>query len=73
MDCNENRLLSETIFMICSPPPHIPASYWQLYRWCTRGIVPKRGQPPIKLEHFKVGGRIFTSIEALNRFFEATN
>ena len=39
--------------------PH-PSSVW---RWC------KIGLDGVKLEHIKVGGRMCTSIEALDRFF----
>ena len=36
-----------------------------LYRWCLRGI---RG---VRLEHVRLGDRIYTSKQALTRFIEA--
>ena len=35
-----------------------------LYRWCSRGV---RG---VRLETLKLGGRVVTSVEALQRFAE---
>lgn len=36
-------------------------------RWCTRGV---RG---VELEHYLEGGRIYTSLEAVERFMEKLN
>ena len=36
-----------------------------IWRWCRRGV---RG---VHLEHVRIGGRIFTSAQALNRFANA--
>jgi hypothetical protein len=36
-----------------------------LYRWCLKGV---RGT---KLEHVRLGDRMFTSLQALTRFIEA--
>ena len=37
------------------------------HNWCRVGV---RG---VKLEHFYVGSKVYTSIEALSRFFERTS
>lgn len=39
-----------------------------IWRWCRRGVL-TRGGERICLEHLRVGGRIYTSAEALRRFF----
>jgi hypothetical protein len=44
-----------------------PVDRTTIYRWCLRGIAGTR------LEHTRVGGRIVTSRQALNRFIEARN
>ena len=41
-----------------------------VWRWARRGIRSRSG-PTVRLEHMRVGGRIFTSPEALTRFFGA--
>lgn len=41
-----------------------PAALW---RWCRRGILARDGQR-IYLEHRRFGGRLFTSVQALDRF-----
>ena len=41
-----------------------------VWRWCRRGIKTRSGGR-IHLEHIRVGGKIFTSAEALARFFSA--
>ncbi|MCW5756717.1 MAG: DUF1580 domain-containing protein [Phycisphaeraceae bacterium] len=42
---------------------HLHAS--AIWRWCRKGV---RG---VHLDHVRIGGRIFTSAEALNRFANA--
>ena len=41
-----------------------------VWRWCRRGIKTRSGAR-IHLEHIRVGGKIFTTAEALDRFFSA--
>lgn len=43
--------------------PH-PSSLW---RWCRKGVKARDGQR-IHLDHHRFGGRLFTSVEALDRF-----
>jgi hypothetical protein len=45
--------------------PH-PSTIW---RWCRKGVKSRSGRR-IKLEHIRVGGRIFTTPSALDRFFK---
>jgi hypothetical protein len=42
-------------------------SYKRLYRWARTGVG------GIKLETYREGGRIYTSIEAVKRFVDKTN
>ena len=41
-----------------------------VWRWCRTGIRSRTGLV-VRLEHIRVGGRIFTTEDALNRFFAA--
>ncbi|MCC6796668.1 MAG: DUF1580 domain-containing protein [Candidatus Hydrogenedentes bacterium] len=41
-----------------------------VWRWCRKGVRSRNGEI-IRLDHIRVGGRIFTSAEALNKFFSA--
>ena len=50
----------------CPTRPHI-ASVW---RWCRKGVKSAAGGY-VRLEHVRIGGRIYTSSEALERFFAA--
>lgn len=62
-------ITSETVLPLFEAPYHIPlfrekkVHYSTLYRWWKKGA---RGR---KLEVFHRGGRVFTSVEAINRFF----
>ena len=63
IDINEESVFSlsqaaKVLPSIDGRRPH-PSTIW---RWCTRGI---RG---VHLEHVRVGGRVCTSADALNRF-----
>ena len=40
-----------------------------LWRWARKGIKARSGVR-IRLEHMRVGGKIFVTIESLSRFFE---
>jgi len=40
-----------------------------LWRWARKGIKARSGAR-IRLEHRRVGGKIFVTIDSLNRFFE---
>jgi hypothetical protein len=53
---------NETVIRINDAPKHIPGRphVSTLYRWMSR--------PGEKLETVKIGGRIYTSIEAIQRF-----
>ena len=39
-----------------------------VWRWCRKGILSRSGKR-IRLNHVRVGGRIFTDPESLDRFF----
>ncbi len=41
-----------------------------VWRWCRRGIKSRSGRR-VRLDHIRAGGRIYTSNEALKRFFVA--
>lgn len=59
---------SESLVLLSKASPHVPGRPHTstLIRWADRGT---RG---VKLETVLVGGRRFTSLEALERFFAAT-
>ncbi len=59
-------LLNETLVSFVDAGDFVPGKphAGQVYRWASRGL---RG---VKLEWVQVGGRRYTSREALNRFFE---
>lgn len=40
-----------------------------LYRWANGGLIGRAGEL-VRLETVKVGGRVYTSVEALQRFFD---
>ena len=41
-----------------------------VWRWCRKGVLSRSGQR-IRLDHVRVGGRIFTTAQKLERFFTA--
>ncbi len=41
-----------------------------VWRWCRKGIKSRAGQR-IRLKHIRAGGRVFTSEQWLNEFFQA--
>ena len=50
-------------------------SYRTLVRWAKDGLPPKgdsQGQP-ITMEHYYIGSRLFTSVEAFQRWLEKIN
>lgn len=55
-------------FWPVSPAPHIA----QLHRWRLNGLL-SRGGVRVKLESVMVGGRRYTSTEAVRRFIERLN
>ena len=50
----------------CHTRPHVSA----VWRWARRGIKSAAGTR-VRLEHIRIGGRIYTSLGALDRFFQA--
>ncbi len=58
------EIRSETVIPLAEAPKHLPGRphVSSLYRWCQRKRRP--------LETVKIGGRVFTSLEALDRFAE---
>ncbi|MBL7147094.1 MAG: DUF1580 domain-containing protein [Phycisphaerae bacterium] len=40
-----------------------------LWRWARKGIKARSG-PRIRLEHVRVGGKIYVTLDSLNRFFK---
>lgn len=41
-----------------------------LWRWCRRGVLSRSGQR-VRLEHVRIGGKIFTTVEAVEKFGKA--
>jgi hypothetical protein len=41
-----------------------------LWRWCRRGVLSRNGQR-VRLEHVRIGGKIFTTAEWVERFGKA--
>ena len=41
-----------------------------VWRWCRRGVKSRSGER-VSLEHIRVGGKIYTTVEALEHFFAA--
>ncbi len=64
----ENEILIELADAAKAAPgaPHVSA----IWRWCRKGIKVRSGDR-LRLDHVRVGGRIFTSRPALARFFKA--
>ncbi|MCH8823503.1 MAG: DUF1580 domain-containing protein [Planctomycetes bacterium] len=50
------------------PGKPAPSTVW---RWCRRGVRARSGER-VRLSHVRVGGRIYTTLHSLTRFFEAT-
>jgi hypothetical protein len=50
----------------CPQRPHVSA----LWRWCRKGLK-TAGGGRVRLEHVRIGGRIYTSRQAMERFFAA--
>lgn len=48
----------------CPSRPSISA----IWRWCRRGLKSRSGRR-VRLQHVRVGGRIFTTEEYMHRFF----
>lgn len=48
---------------------HIPAPvrYSRVWRWAVVGVY------GVKLEHHRIGGRLFSSVSAVNKFMERVN
>lgn len=66
MPNNERKLTLAQAAASCSTKPD-PASVW---RWCRKGIKTSGGRR-VRLEHVRVGGRIYTTEPAMERFFAA--
>lgn len=68
-----NRILTEDVLTFAEagrefvPVFGKPVDRTTLYRWSFKGIN------GAKLEHCKIGGRLITSRQAINRFIEARN
>lgn len=59
--------LTEATKLIPPVNGHRPSTT-AIWRWCTKGLGPDR----IRLEHVRIGRRVCTSQEAINRFLNAT-
>lgn len=66
MPRNERKLTLAEAAASCPTKPHI-ASVW---RWCRKGIKTSGGGR-VRLEHVRIGGRIYTTGPAMERFFAA--
>jgi hypothetical protein len=77
-------LLTETILPFGAVPPRFPflgrpgeagkgrrfVHFSTVFRWWSKGIIGPGGKP-VRLEGMKLGGKLVTSLEALQRFSEA--
>jgi hypothetical protein len=70
------NLATETIISLSQAPKHLPPSYTgrpvsfpTIWRWALSGILGTNGQR-VRLETLRLGGRLVTSMEALQRFGE---
>ena len=61
---SSNYLSLSEVAAIAPGRPHT-ATVW---RWCRRGIRARSGVR-VRLEHLRVGGRVFVEKKALDRFF----
>jgi len=43
-----------------------------LWRWCRRGVMSRSGQR-VRLEHVRIGGKIFTTARWVEEFGKATD
>lgn len=61
-------MATEQLIPITDAPKHIPGrpALMTVYRWMKRGVS------GVRLESLRIGGRRFTSMEALSRFFHET-
>lgn len=65
VDCNGNDHI--TLAQAAKLAPGRPSSC-AVWRWCRTGIKSRTGER-IRLDHVRVGGRIFTTESELQRFF----
>ena len=63
---NESRIGLSEAAKIAPGRPHL-SSVW---RWCRKGCIARNGAR-VRLDHERVGNRVFTSREALQRFAQA--
>ena len=67
LDNNDDRQLDlAEAAQLCPGRPH----YSALWRWCRKGIK-VRGDECVRLRHFRIGGRIYTTQADLSRFFKS--
>jgi len=66
LPANEKRIGLNEASKIAPGRPHL-SSIW---RWCRKGCIARNGER-IRLEHERVGSRVFTSREALQRFADS--
>lgn len=65
---------TERTILLAQSPKHIPGrpNASTPYRWATEGVKVPGSDERIRLETIKVGGKRFTSLEAIQRFIERT-
>lgn len=56
-----------TLVAVAKQTPGRPSAN-AIWRWCRKGVKSRSGQR-IRLKHVRIGGRIFTDAESLQRFF----
>lgn len=61
------RVLTETRLSLNQAAKHAGAPYSTVHRWAKRGVG------GVRLETAKLGGRLFTSVEAVERLIAAMN
>lgn len=63
---DEKKIVFAEAAAQCPHRPHVSA----IWRWCRKGLK-TAGGGRVRLEHVRIGGRIYTSNEAMQRFFAA--
>lgn len=70
------RLLTETLVLLTALAKELGLDVGTVQRWCFRGVLgrPREGvRNRERLEHVQIGGRVYTSREALARHVTALN
>ena len=58
-----------TLIVAANSLPNRPSAN-AVWRWCRRGVLSRAGER-VYLKHYRMGGKIFTTEDDLQHFFEA--